>query len=130
MLRRVEEAGRGIAAYPLPARDDGVGVDPSVDPGVEAETGQPTFPGALKRRGIIGNQGHIQRFKTKCLRTTRLAEQDMPSARLSSALRAIKGECDQTAIQSADLRGTNCATECGGDSDTRRNHYDGALFWP
>src|ERR1700693_2451286 len=45
MLKRVEEAGRGIAACPLPARDDGAGrlVELSVDPGVEPETGQPAL---------------------------------------------------------------------------------------
>src|ERR1700692_3278007 len=45
MLRRVEEAGLGIAACPLPARDDGAGrlVELSVDPGVEAEPGQPAM---------------------------------------------------------------------------------------
>src|SRR6266404_797057 len=48
MLRRVEEAGLGIAACPLPARDDGAGrlVEFSVDLGVEAETGQPALHGA------------------------------------------------------------------------------------
>ena len=42
MLQRVEEAGPGIAACRLPTRDDGAGrlVEPSVDLGVEAETGQ------------------------------------------------------------------------------------------
>src|SRR3954451_22471162 len=42
MLLRVEEAGLRIAACRLPARDDGAGrfVEPSVDLGVEAETGQ------------------------------------------------------------------------------------------
>src|ERR1700676_4711919 len=42
MLQRVEEAGQGIAACPLPARDDGAGrlVELSVDLSVEAETGQ------------------------------------------------------------------------------------------
>src|SRR3978361_1900664 len=42
MLLRVEEAGLGIAACRLPTRDDGAGrlVEPSVDLGVEAETGQ------------------------------------------------------------------------------------------
>src|ERR1700676_3106168 len=45
MLQRVEEAGQGIAACPLPARDDGAGrlVELSVDLGVEAETGQPAL---------------------------------------------------------------------------------------
>src|SRR5450631_2667516 len=45
MLERVEEAGLGIAARPLPARDDGAGrlVELSVDLGVEAETGQPAL---------------------------------------------------------------------------------------
>src|ERR1700682_624282 len=45
MLQRVEEAGLGIAACPLPARDDGAGrlVELSVDLGVEAETGQPAL---------------------------------------------------------------------------------------
>src|SRR5258708_1102288 len=43
MLQRVEEAGLGIAACRLPARDDSAGrsVELSVGPGVEAETGQP-----------------------------------------------------------------------------------------
>src|SRR3954453_20876709 len=42
MLLRVEEAGLRIAACRLPARDDGAGrlVEPSVDLGIEAETGQ------------------------------------------------------------------------------------------
>src|ERR1700686_3498458 len=45
MLRRVEEAGLGVAACSLPARDDGAGrvVELSVDLGVEAETGQPAL---------------------------------------------------------------------------------------
>ena len=45
MLQRVEEAGLGIAACRLPARDDGAGrlVELSVDLGVEAETGQPAL---------------------------------------------------------------------------------------
>ena len=45
MLQRVEEAGPGIAACRLPASDDGAGrlVEPSVDLGVEAETGQPSL---------------------------------------------------------------------------------------
>ena len=45
MLQRVEEASLGIAASRLPARDDGAGrlVEPSVDLGVEAETGQPAL---------------------------------------------------------------------------------------
>src|SRR5258708_14234039 len=40
MLQRVEEARPGIAACRLPAPDDGAGllVEPSVDPGVEADT--------------------------------------------------------------------------------------------
>src|SRR3979411_1399359 len=48
MLQRVEEAGLGIAARALPARDDGAGrlVTLSVDLSVEAETGQPTLHGA------------------------------------------------------------------------------------
>ena len=43
MLQRVEEAGPGIAACRLPAPDDGAGrfVESCVDPGVEAESGQP-----------------------------------------------------------------------------------------
>ena len=42
MLQRVEEAGLGIAACRLPASDDGPGrlVEPTADPGIEAETGQ------------------------------------------------------------------------------------------
>ena len=42
MLQRVEEAGLGIAACSLPARDDGAGrlVELSVDLSVEANTGQ------------------------------------------------------------------------------------------
>ena len=45
MLQRVEEAGLGIAACPLPARDGGAGrlVELPVDLGVEAETGQPAL---------------------------------------------------------------------------------------
>src|SRR5712671_64535 len=45
MLRRVEEAGLGIAACRLPARDNRAGllVELSVDLGVEAETGQPAL---------------------------------------------------------------------------------------
>jgi hypothetical protein len=45
MLQRVEEASLGIAACRLPAHDDGPGrlVEPSVDLGVEAETGQPAL---------------------------------------------------------------------------------------
>src|ERR1700737_324863 len=45
MLHRVEEAGLGIAASPLPAGDDGRGrlVELSVDLSVEAETGQPAL---------------------------------------------------------------------------------------
>ena len=45
MLPRVEEASLGIAACRLPARDDGPGrlVEPSVDLGVEAETGEPAL---------------------------------------------------------------------------------------
>jgi hypothetical protein len=45
MLQRVEEASLGIAACRLPASDDGAGrpVEPSVDLGVEAETGQPAL---------------------------------------------------------------------------------------
>ena len=45
MLQRVEEAGPGIAACRLPASDDGAGrlVEPSIDLGVEAETGQPAL---------------------------------------------------------------------------------------
>src|SRR5687768_328073 len=45
MLQRVEEAGLGIAACRLPTRDHGAGrlVEPSVDLGVEAETGQPAL---------------------------------------------------------------------------------------
>ena len=45
MLRCVEEAGRGIAARALPARNDGAGrwVEPAIDLGVEAETGQPAL---------------------------------------------------------------------------------------
>ena len=45
MLQRVEEASFGIAACRLPTRDDGAGrlVEPSVDLGVEAETGQPAL---------------------------------------------------------------------------------------
>src|SRR6266566_8492736 len=48
MLQRVEEAGLGIAACPLPARDGGAGrlVELPVDLGVEAETGQPALHGA------------------------------------------------------------------------------------
>src|SRR6266480_5385118 len=48
MLQRVEEAGVGIAACPLPARDGGAGrlVELSVDPSVEAKTGQPALHGA------------------------------------------------------------------------------------
>src|SRR3984957_7080938 len=42
MLQRVEEAGLGIAACSLPARDDGAGrlVEPAVNLGVEDETCQ------------------------------------------------------------------------------------------
>ena len=42
MLQRVEEASLGIAARRLPASDDGPGrlVEPTADPGIEAETGQ------------------------------------------------------------------------------------------
>src|SRR3977135_3272741 len=45
MLQRVEEASLGIAASRRPTRDDGAGrlVEPSVDLGVEAETGQPAL---------------------------------------------------------------------------------------
>ena len=45
MLVRVEETSLGIAACPLPPRDDGaVGlVEFAVDLGVEAETGQPAL---------------------------------------------------------------------------------------
>ena len=45
MLQRVEEARLGIAACRLPTRDHGAGgrVEPSVDSGVEAETGQPAL---------------------------------------------------------------------------------------
>lgn len=45
MLQRVEEAGPGIAACRLPAGDDGAGrlVEPSIDLGVEAQTGQPAL---------------------------------------------------------------------------------------
>src|SRR6476619_1983762 len=45
MLQRVEEAGLGIAACRLPTGDHGAGrlVEPSVDLGVEAETGQPAL---------------------------------------------------------------------------------------
>ena len=45
MLQRVEEASLGIAACRLPTRDHGAGslVEPSVDLGVEAETGQPAL---------------------------------------------------------------------------------------
>src|ERR1700738_2097575 len=45
MLQRVEEPRPGTAPCRLPARDDGAGrlVEPSVDPGVEAETGQPAL---------------------------------------------------------------------------------------
>src|ERR1700730_9622570 len=45
MLQRIEEAGPGIAACSLPARDGGAGrlVELSVDLGVEAETGQPAL---------------------------------------------------------------------------------------
>src|ERR1700676_3173140 len=48
MLQRVEEAGNGIAACRLPARDDGAGrlVELSVDLSVKAETGQPALHGA------------------------------------------------------------------------------------
>src|SRR5258706_15800909 len=45
MLQRVEEAGLGIAACPLPARDDGAGRlgELSVDLSVEAGAGQPAL---------------------------------------------------------------------------------------
>ena len=45
MLLRVEKASLGIAACRLPARNDRPGrlVEPSVDLGVEAETGQPAL---------------------------------------------------------------------------------------
>ena len=45
MLQRVEEASLGISVRRLPARDDGAGrlVEPSVDFGVEAKTGQPAL---------------------------------------------------------------------------------------
>jgi hypothetical protein len=45
MLQHVEEASLGIAASRLPTRNDGAGrlVEPSVDLGVEAETGQPAL---------------------------------------------------------------------------------------
>ena len=48
MLQRVKEAGLGIAACLLPARDDGAGrlVELSVDLSVKAETGQPALHGA------------------------------------------------------------------------------------
>src|SRR3954467_11631756 len=48
MLKGVEEAGLGIAARRLPTRDHGAGrlVEPSVDLGVEAETGQSALHGA------------------------------------------------------------------------------------
>ena len=60
MLLGVEEAGLGIAACRLPARDDGTRrlVEPSVDPGVEAETGQPALhvssPSLVKADLIFG----------------------------------------------------------------------------
>src|ERR1700722_6912634 len=45
MLQRIEETSIGIAACGLPARDDGASrlVEPSIDLGVEAETGQPAL---------------------------------------------------------------------------------------
>jgi hypothetical protein len=45
VLQLVEEAGLGIAARGLPARDHGAGgfVELAVDLGVEAETGQPAL---------------------------------------------------------------------------------------
>ena len=45
MLLRVEKASLGIAACRLPARNDRPGrlVEPSVDLGVETETGQPAL---------------------------------------------------------------------------------------
>jgi len=45
MLQCVEETRPGIATCRLPARDDGAGrrVEPPVDPGVEAETGEPAL---------------------------------------------------------------------------------------
>ena len=45
MLRRIEEACRGITAGRLPAGNDGAGrrVELSVGPGVEAEAGQPAL---------------------------------------------------------------------------------------
>ena len=45
MLQRAEEASPGIAAGRLPPRDDRAGrlVEPSVDSGVEAESGQPAL---------------------------------------------------------------------------------------
>src|SRR3984893_5240828 len=48
MLQRVEEAGLGIAACLLPARDDSAGrlVELSVDLSVKADTGQPALHGA------------------------------------------------------------------------------------
>ena len=45
MLRRAEESSVGIAASRLPTRDDSAGrlVEPSVDLGIEAKTGQPAL---------------------------------------------------------------------------------------
>lgn len=45
MLQRVEETRLGIAACHLPTRDHGAGglLEPSVDLGVEAETGKPAL---------------------------------------------------------------------------------------
>ena len=49
MLRRAEEPSVGIAASRLPTCDDGAGrlVEPSVDLGVEAESGQPALHVAM-----------------------------------------------------------------------------------
>ena len=63
MLGRIEEAGSGIAAGVLPARDRGAGlvVELAVDFGVEAETGQPALhvaaPGLVEADLVFGDLG-------------------------------------------------------------------------
>src|SRR5512144_2151388 len=51
MLQRIEEASLGIAACRLPTRDHGAGrlVEPSIDLGIEAESGQPALHVATLR---------------------------------------------------------------------------------
>jgi hypothetical protein len=39
------------------------------------------------------------------------------------------GNCDQAALQSANLGRTDRPSERCGDSDTRCNHNNAALFW-